>query len=201
MRVWCYVERQGVVPLKFPIRLAVCVVALAFGLTAIFTMLDLLLTNEEVAPGDIFTDFVETLFLSAAMAASAVIVNRLRGLEDVTTDLRVELTEAANAGRAWRAQSEHLFKGLSAAIAVQFDDWGLTDAEADIAALILKGVALKDIAALRKTSEATIRQQAQSIYRKSGLSNRSEFAAYFLEDLFDVAGSHVAMHNTSAPSH
>ena len=52
---------------------------------------------------------------------------------------------------------------------------------------MLKGLPLADIAVLRRTSEATIRQQAQGVYRKSGLANRAELAAYFLEDLFDVA--------------
>ena len=50
---------------------------------------------------------------------------------------------------------------------------------------MLKGVALRDIARLRQTSETTIRQQAQGVYRKSGLSGRAELAAYFLESLFE----------------
>ena len=61
-------------------------------------------------------------------------------------------------------------------------------AEADIAGLMLKGVPLGDIARLRRTSEVTIRQQAQSVYRKSGLSGRAELAAFFLESLFEDAG-------------
>ena len=36
-----------------------------------------------------------------------------------------------------------------------------------VAAYDVQGVSLRDIAAVRRTSEATIRQQAQSIYRKS----------------------------------
>ena len=63
--------------------------------------------------------------------------------------------------------------------------WALSPAEADIAGLMLKGASLRDIARLRHTSETTIRQQAQGIYRKSGLSGRSEVAAYFLESLFE----------------
>jgi DNA-binding NarL/FixJ family response regulator len=40
-----------------------------------------------------------------------------------------------------------------------------------------------EIAALRSTSEATVRQQARSTYEKSGLNGRASFCAYFLEDL------------------
>ena len=62
----------------------------------------------------------------------------------------------------------------------------LTAAERDVAGLILKGMSLKDIALARDTSAATIRQQAQSVYRKAGLTGRAELSAYFLEDLFNV---------------
>jgi DNA-binding NarL/FixJ family response regulator len=46
---------------------------------------------------------------------------------------------------------------------------------------MLKGLRLKGIAQARNTSERTVRQQAQSIYRKAGLEGRSDLAAYFLE--------------------
>ena len=62
---------------------------------------------------------------------------------------------------------------------------GATPAEGDIAGLLLKGVPLGEIARLRRTSQTTIRQQAQAVYRKSGLSGRAEFAAYSLESLFE----------------
>lgn len=187
--------------MKLPARLGLYIIGAATVLTAVLSALDSLFTGEAITGGDVATDFVEMLVLSSAMVASVVVVERLRGLEKTTSTLRAEIEEAASAGRAWRSQSEHLFKGLSEAIATQFRDWELTEAEADIASLILKGLALKDIAALRETSEATIRQQAQLIYRKSGLRNRSELSAYFLEDLFDLAGTRVAMQEVSGPAH
>jgi DNA-binding NarL/FixJ family response regulator len=47
----------------------------------------------------------------------------------------------------------------------------------------LKGFSLKEIAALRGTSEKTIRQQASSVYKKAGLSGRHAFSAWFIEDI------------------
>ena len=73
--------------------------------------------------------------------------------------------------------------GLSQAIATQFRSWGLTEAEADVAGLMLKGLAHKEIAALRQCSEATVRQHATAVYRKSALTSRSQLTAFFLEDL------------------
>ena len=66
----------------------------------------------------------------------------------------------------------------------QFREWGMTAAEREVGLLILKGLNHKQIAALRGTSEATVRQQAQAIYRKAALPGKAAFSAYFLEDLF-----------------
>mgnify|MGYP001819812294 CR=1 FL=1 len=70
-------------------------------------------------------------------------------------------------------------------IARQFDDWNLTVAEREIALLLLKGLKLRSIAEARGTSERTVRQQAQAIYRKARLEGRFELAAYFIEDVIE----------------
>ncbi len=74
-------------------------------------------------------------------------------------------------------------EGERTAIARQMEAWGLSSAELEIGWMILKGLQFKEIAAARGTSERTVRQQAQAIYAKSGIPNRSEFSAHFLEDL------------------
>ncbi len=72
---------------------------------------------------------------------------------------------------------------LSQVIAQQFDDWQLTGSERDVGWLLLKGLSLKEIAAIRETLEKTVRQQASSIYKKSGLPGRHAFSAWFIEDV------------------
>jgi DNA-binding NarL/FixJ family response regulator len=64
----------------------------------------------------------------------------------------------------------------------QFAEWDLTQTEKQVAMLLLKGLSFKEIAAVRETLEKTVRQQASSIYRKSGLNGRHAFAAWFIED-------------------
>ena len=86
-------------------------------------------------------------------------------------------------GRQWRDETRALLKGLGEAIDRQFLTWKLTGAERDVGLLILKGLSLKEIAAVRVTSERTIRAQARSIYAKAGLSGRAALSAFFLEDL------------------
>jgi putative tricarboxylic transport membrane protein len=66
----------------------------------------------------------------------------------------------------------------------EFVRWDLTEAEKEIAWLIIKGFSFFKIADLRSRSERTIRQQAAAIYAKAGLRSRAELSAYFLEDLF-----------------
>lgn len=83
----------------------------------------------------------------------------------------------------WREEAEASVRGLSEAIEAELGRWGLSNAEREVAWLLLKGLASKEIAEVRDTSERTAREQAQAVYRKAGLSGRSELAAYFLEDL------------------
>ena len=59
----------------------------------------------------------------------------------------------------------------------------LSDAEREVALLLLKGVSLKEIAEARGTAERTVRQQAAAVYAKAGVSGRSELASYFLDAL------------------
>ncbi len=82
-----------------------------------------------------------------------------------------------------KSELTELKKGVVSNINDQFRNWSLSDAEKEIAFLILKGFSFKEIASLRNTSEKTVRDQATKIYMKSGVKNRSELGAYFLEDL------------------
>jgi len=70
----------------------------------------------------------------------------------------------------------------SAVIHSQFLQWSLTPSEQEVAMLLLKGLSFKEISAVRNTKEKTVRQQASTIYNKSNVEGRHEFAAWFLED-------------------
>jgi DNA-binding CsgD family transcriptional regulator len=65
----------------------------------------------------------------------------------------------------------------------RFDKWGLTPAEKDVALFALKGMSTQDIAQLRSTSEGTVKAQSNAIYRKAGVSGRSQLMSLFIEDL------------------
>lgn len=84
---------------------------------------------------------------------------------------------------AWRKSAESALAGFSTAVERQFEKWGLTPVEREVAMLLLKGHGHKQVAAQTGRSERTVRQHAVSVYEKSGLGGRAELAAFFLEGL------------------
>lgn len=68
-------------------------------------------------------------------------------------------------------------------VTLQFEHWNLTRTEKEVGWMILKGYSFNDIATFRESREKTVRHHAAKIYAKSETANRSEFAAFFLEDL------------------
>ena len=64
-----------------------------------------------------------------------------------------------------------------------FENWGLTPAERDVALFSIKGLSMADIAGLRGTSEGTVKAQTNAIYRKAGVSGRPQLLSLFIEDL------------------
>jgi DNA-binding CsgD family transcriptional regulator len=94
-----------------------------------------------------------------------------------------DLEVARLQGQRWRNESRALLAGLGEAIDSQFSRWNFTEAERDVALLLLKGLSLKEAAAIRASTERTIRAQARAIYAKAGLTGRASLSAFFLEDL------------------
>jgi DNA-binding CsgD family transcriptional regulator len=99
-----------------------------------------------------------------------------------------ELEIARAQGQRWRAEARAHLNGLGQAIDAQFSRWNLTKAEREVALLLLKGLSHKEIAAIRATSERTVREQARSLYAKAGLTGRAALSAFFLEDLIAPIG-------------
>lgn len=67
----------------------------------------------------------------------------------------------------------------------KFEQWGLTAAEKDVALFLLKGLSTQEIAALRQTSEGTVKAQTNAIYRKADVTGRPQLLSLFIDDLMD----------------
>ncbi|UCG71559.1 MAG: helix-turn-helix transcriptional regulator [Chromatiales bacterium] len=88
-----------------------------------------------------------------------------------------------SAVRAERAKTARLTGELLAVMRSQFEAWELSPSESEVALLLIKGLSMREISAARDVKEKTVRQQATSIYAKTGCAGRHELAAYFIEDL------------------
>jgi DNA-binding CsgD family transcriptional regulator len=130
----------------------------------------------------------EGLVMALALTGAVALWRQLRQARHHAQQLTVDLAVARREAERFREEAREALRGLGEAIDRQFVRWELTPAEREVGLLMLKGLSHKEVAAARSTSETTIRQQALAIYRKSGLRNRSELSAFFLEDLLLPAG-------------
>jgi DNA-binding CsgD family transcriptional regulator len=71
----------------------------------------------------------------------------------------------------------------------RFAEWNLTPAERDVALFAIKGMSTAEISVLRTTSEGTVKAQTNAIYRKAGVSGRSQLLSLFIDDLMRDEGA------------
>ena len=69
----------------------------------------------------------------------------------------------------------------------RFAEWELTPSERDVAWFTIKGLSIAEIARLRGTSEGTVKAHSNAIYRKAGVSGRTQLLSLFIEDLMERA--------------
>lgn len=154
------------------------------GCFALLMALEILTQDEEISVFDFLGDTLSILLTIAAAVGVALLVQRLHAQHEEQMALIRDLEIARAEGDGWRSKVQVHLAGLKGAMDQQFQAWGMTAAEREVGLLILKGLSHKEIATLRATTDATVRQQAQAIYRKAGLPGKTAFCAYFLDDLF-----------------
>jgi DNA-binding CsgD family transcriptional regulator len=114
---------------------------------------------------------VELLGVIAFAIGAAISISQYRRLLRRTSKVERELHAASG---AFQDVIEHYFQV-----------WDLTAAECDVALLSIKGVSIADIAVMRQTRPGTIKAQNAAIYRKSGVSSRSDLLAIMVEELIE----------------
>lgn len=131
---------------------------------------------------------IEHVIREAAIVAISmvVIVWVLFDLRQQTLEIRVLKNELEGRDKHGATPKKYVLearKRLGNVVTQQFSEWKLTGSEADVGWLLLKGLSMKEIAMVRSTLEKTVRQQAPSIYKKSGVQGRHAFSAWFIEDI------------------
>jgi len=153
------------------------------GCFLLLLLLEILTEADELDILDIAADALALALTVGAATGVALLVQRMQRQHEEKMTLLADLEVARSEGEAWRQRMEMHLSGIREEMQRQFEVWQMTEAEQEIGLLMLKGLSHKQIAGLRGTSEATVRQQARSIDQKAKLPGKTAFSAYFLEDL------------------
>lgn len=144
----------------------------------LFFVADILSSTLNLLPGPLSWEVREILEIAAAVGLVA-------GLGMGVVLFRRTLAE--------RNQAQERLRRASGAFMVlldeRFREWALTPAERDVALFAIKGMSTAEIATLRATSEGTVKAQTNAIYRKAGVTGRSQLLSLFIEDLMRDDGA------------
>jgi DNA-binding NarL/FixJ family response regulator len=154
------------------------------GCFVLLLLLEIGTEGAELSPLDLAVDALTILLTIGAAVGVALVAQRIQAQHEERAALLRDLEVARAEGDGWRNKVRTHLAGLKDGLDQQFEAWGMTVAEREVGLLILKGLSHKEIASLRATTEATVRQQAQAMYRKANLPGKTAISAYFLEDLF-----------------
>lgn len=141
------------------------------------------LEEPDQSPWELALELLKVAPVVVTSVGTVLLFRISRQQHDEHREVIRELEMARLQGQRWRSESRVLLEGLGQAIDQQFHRWSLTDAEREVALLLLKGLSTKEIAMVRAGSERTVREHARAIYAKAGLTGRAALSAFFLEDL------------------
>ena len=160
-------------------------VGIGIFVVAIIAILDLAEDIENEA-GSLYL-IVDIAYLAAMLAVLCYLWRFLPlTLKRTNLALTSQIVENHRDIENWKQKASDTMKGFSQLISAQFEQWGLSKAEKEVALLLLKGLSIKEISCVRGTSPGTTRQQATALYDKANISSRAELSAFFLEDLLLV---------------
>ncbi len=146
----------------------------------LFAIVDVVLDTLEHGEIDLHI-IIEAIMLGAALVSLILLWSgfqvRLRRGADSLQRTQREFAE-------FRSRHADSIEGMRQAMQDQFERWKFSETEKRIADALIRGYSLKQIAGLHDKSERTVRNQTTVIYEKSGMTGRSDLAAFFLADLF-----------------
>lgn len=131
--------------------------------------------------GDVLEDFREDGHLDNPhlLLESVAAVALVAGVIFLMVELRGLLSRMSDMQTGLEIAHGHLAEVIQGF----FEEWKLTNAERDVAIMILKGLDNDAIAQVRNTASGTVRAQATSIYAKSATEGRAQFISLFVEEL------------------
>jgi len=161
-------------PLRYRIVYAIILTLITIGEAA-----DALysLKTHEGPPIFALVDFALVIVVAVGLGYLA----RMTALDIRRSDASLE--KARRDLEDFRQKNHELLENMWQAIQRQFIQWNLSVSERKIAEHLIRGYSSKQTAAMLGKSERTVRNQAYSVYQKSGMTGRSDLAAFFLQDI------------------
>lgn len=136
-------------------------------------------------PPDIFDRFrlliasFEALVAVSSLFAISILYQELKTEAEESSIARELVHELKRSNRILKNPESEFWKEVK----LQMETWKLTDAEKEVAVLILRGFSHQQIAGVRQKSLRTIENQTASIYEKSSMRGKLEFISFFLTPL------------------
>jgi DNA-binding CsgD family transcriptional regulator len=150
-------------------------------LIVIFKLIDLSIDiSSNVEPKHIFQEIM------LIVVSLALFVYLMIDIHKRTTNEKLNLAQLKASKENIRLLNQQLEDSKVAffsKIEEQFQKWGLTAAEKEVALFLVKGLSTSEIANIRDKSEKTISNQSSAIYKKADVTGRHELAALFFEML------------------
>lgn len=137
-------------------------------------------SSDQLSPFHILGEFI---LIGLSLLGSAFFIYQAVLHRTQANELRTQVKDLKLQNSRYLEQVQKIKKGLSEAIDTEFESWNLTPTEKEVGIMIIKGLSYSEISNIRNISEKTARNQGSSILAKSGLKNKNELIAYFLEDL------------------
>ncbi|MCB1170145.1 MAG: response regulator transcription factor [Leptospiraceae bacterium] len=166
--------------LKTDARILLRKVALAMAvLLAVFTVYDIShhLAEEgrmtlHAAMEGFFLIGLAIIIIAIGNTADREFLRAERELESVREELE-----------QFRSKNRGLMTDFRHAVQEQFDRWGFTPGERQVAEKLILGFSFREVAAQLDKKEKTVRNQSQALYDKAGMTGRHDLAAFFLQDI------------------
>jgi len=129
---------------------------------------------------------IEGITVVISIAAFIVLWRRNQELKQVKIALsRHQQREKENTADHELGKERNKSQDSYTAVQSWFKQWKLSPSEQEVAVLLIKGLSFNEIAEVRSTKEKTVRQQASSVYAKSGLSGRNQLSAWLIDALLE----------------
>ncbi|TGN20884.1 helix-turn-helix transcriptional regulator [Leptospira idonii] len=122
------------------------------------------------------TGFVEICIGFSSLVIVYLVFRESKSLRKEIFESKLLIEKLNHKNLLSKSDREEFWKGVQK----QYEGWGFSETESEIATYVLRGFSNQQIAGIRGTSLRTVETQTYTIYQKSGTKGKLDFIAYFI---------------------